>query len=49
MKQRCAWPQGDEMIQYHDSEWGIPVHDDKKLFEMLIWRVPRPGSLGVPY
>ena len=32
---RCAWAQGPEMIKYHDSEWGIPVHSDKKLFEML--------------
>lgn len=32
---RCAWAQGPEMIKYHDSEWGIPIHNDKKLFEML--------------
>jgi DNA-3-methyladenine glycosylase I len=43
MKQRCAWAQGDEMIQYHDSEWGIPVHDDKKLFEMLILEGAQAG------
>ena len=34
---RCPWPQQDElMIQYHDLEWGKPVHDDGKLFEMLL-------------
>lgn len=37
-KQRCKWcnPQSDRYIYYHDKEWGVPVHDDKKLFEMLI-------------
>lgn len=33
---RCAWPNEDKlMLKYHDSEWGRPVHDDRKLFEML--------------
>lgn len=38
VKQRCSWanPQNALYIKYHDEEWGIPVHDDKKLFEMLI-------------
>ena len=37
-KQRCSWanPQNALYIKYHDEEWGVPVHDDKKLFEMLI-------------
>ena len=36
-KQRCAWPGENElMIQYHDKEWGVPLHEDKKLFEFLI-------------
>lgn len=37
-KQRCRWAEnGDEAyIRYHDEEWGVPVHDDRKLFEMLI-------------
>lgn len=37
MKQRCQWVIGafDEYIQYHDEEWGVPVHDDKVLFEFL--------------
>ena len=33
---RCTWPGNDPLyLQYHDEEWGIPVHDDRKLFEML--------------
>ncbi len=34
---RCPWAGSDPLyIAYHDTEWGIPVHDDRKLFEMLI-------------
>jgi len=34
---RCAWPGGREHdIQYHDEEWGVPVHNDQKLFEFLV-------------
>lgn len=34
---RCGWPADDElMIAYHDTEWGVPVHDDRKHFEYLI-------------
>ena len=37
MKKRCDWPSNDElMIKYHDEEWGVPVHDDKKHFEFLL-------------
>lgn len=33
----CTWPANDEqMIAYHDTEWGVPVHDDKKHFEFLV-------------
>lgn len=33
---RCAWAGTDPlMIRYHDREWGVPLHDDRKLFEML--------------
>ncbi len=36
-KIRCQWPSDDKlMIAYHDKEWGLPVHDDKLLFEYLI-------------
>jgi len=34
---RCFWASGDEFyVRYHDEEWGLPVHDDKLLFEFLI-------------
>jgi DNA-3-methyladenine glycosylase I len=33
---RCAWAQGELSIRYHDEEWGVPTHDDRKLFEFLI-------------
>lgn len=37
-KTRCEWanPNNDLYVRYHDEEWGVPVHDDHKLFEMLI-------------
>ncbi|HNQ12961.1 MAG TPA: DNA-3-methyladenine glycosylase I [Bacteroidia bacterium] len=36
-KQRCTWPSDDPlMIEYHDQEWGKPLHDDNKLFEFLV-------------
>jgi DNA-3-methyladenine glycosylase I len=35
-KKRCGWCLKDELyMKYHDEEWGVPVHDDTKLFEML--------------
>lgn len=34
---RCLWPSNDAlMIQYHDEEWGVPVHDDAKHFEFIV-------------
>jgi DNA-3-methyladenine glycosylase I len=34
---RCAWGTRDpQMIAYHDTEWGVPLHDDRKLFEFLM-------------
>lgn len=34
---RCAWPAGDPLMEaYHDHEWGVPAHDDAKLFEFLV-------------
>lgn len=33
----CEWPAGDTLMQkYHDTEWGVPLHDDKKLFEFIV-------------
>src|SRR5574341_1517973 len=35
--ERCVWSTTNPlMIQYHDTEWGVPVHDDHKLFEFLL-------------
>ena len=37
MKKRCDWClSSDLMIEYHDKEWGVPLHDDKKLFEFML-------------
>ena len=37
MKNRCPWPSDDKlMIKYHDKEWGVPLHNDKKIFEFLV-------------
>ncbi|HYL36690.1 MAG TPA: DNA-3-methyladenine glycosylase I [Bryobacteraceae bacterium] len=33
---RCHWARGELDILYHDQEWGVPLHDDRKLFEFLI-------------
>lgn len=36
-KIRCSWPNGkDEDVKYHDTEWGVPLYDDQKLFEFII-------------
>jgi len=35
-RQRCAWIGSDLMRAYHDEEWGVPLHDDRKLFEFLV-------------
>lgn len=43
-KIRCAWGESDPLyIEYHDKEWGLPVHDDQKLFEMLILEGAQAG------
>ena len=44
-KIRCAWVPADkpDYTHYHDSEWGIPVHDDQKHFEMLILEGAQAG------
>jgi len=44
-KKRCDWaPPGDKLYRdYHDKEWGIPVHKDRKLFEMLILEGAQAG------
>ncbi|MFC1579171.1 DNA-3-methyladenine glycosylase I [Pseudomonadota bacterium] len=44
MKKRCAWCGDDPLyIQYHDTEWGVPSHDDQHLFEMLLLEGAQAG------
>jgi len=40
---RCAWARNDLAIRYHDKEWGVPVHNDRKLFEFLILEGAQAG------
>lgn len=35
-KKRCAWAAGELAIRYHDEEWGVPLHDDRRLFEFIL-------------
>lgn len=43
-RQRCAWAGGDTLYQaYHDREWGVPLHDDRRLFEFLILEGAQAG------
>jgi DNA-3-methyladenine glycosylase I len=44
IKQRCAWCGTDPLyVAYHDDEWGVPLHDDRRLFEMLILEGAQAG------
>ena len=44
MNTRCAWVGDDPLyIAYHDEEWGVPLHDDQRLFEMLILEGAQAG------
>ena len=40
---RCAWAKTDSGITYHDTEWGVPCHDDRTLFEFLILEGAQAG------
>ena len=40
---RCSWAKGENYIRYHDNEWGVPVHDDRRLFEFLILEGAQAG------
>ena len=42
---RCTWvkPENKIYLEYHDDEWGVPVHDDQKLFEMLVLEGAQAG------
>ncbi len=49
MKKRCSWAVGNwkkidpRMVAYHDTEWGVPLHDDRKLFEFLVLEGAQAG------
>ena len=40
---RCPWAIGDQYVEYHDHEWGLPIHDDRLLFEFLILEGAQAG------
>jgi DNA-3-methyladenine glycosylase I len=43
-KIRCAWAGSDPLyVEYHDAEWGVPVHDDRRLFEFLVLEGAQAG------
>ena len=44
-QKRCQWAEGqfELYIQYHDKEWGVPVHDDQKHFEFLVLESAQAG------
>jgi DNA-3-methyladenine glycosylase I len=42
--ERCSWPGNDPLyLVYHDEEWGVPLHDDRRLFEMLLLEGAQAG------
>ncbi len=43
VKTRCAWARDELSIAYHDTEWGVPLHDDRGLFELLILEGAQAG------
>lgn len=42
-KTRCGWAKNDLAIHYHDCEWGVPAHDDRRLFEFLVLEGAQAG------
>jgi DNA-3-methyladenine glycosylase I len=40
---RCAWARNELAVRYHDKEWGVPVHDDHRLFEFLVLEGAQAG------
>src|SRR5262245_57911739 len=42
-RNRCPWAKNELYVQYHDTEWGVPVHDDRLLFEFLILEGAQAG------
>ena len=42
-RKRCGWPKTPIELDYHDLEWGVPLHDDQKLFEFLVLEGAQAG------
>lgn len=42
-RSRCGWATGDLLVPYHDEEWGVPVHDDRRHFEFFILEAAQAG------
>jgi len=42
-RRRCRWASNELAIRYHDEEWGVPVHDDRRLFEFLVLEGAQAG------
>ena len=40
---RCGWARNERAIHYHDTEWGVPQHDDRVLFEFLVLEGAQAG------
>src|SRR5213592_4070234 len=40
---RCPWAKSEQYVLYHDAEWGVPVHDDRLLFEFLVLEGAQAG------
>ena len=43
IRRRCAWARGELDVRYHDEEWGVPLHHDRRLFEMLVLEGAQAG------
>jgi len=41
--ERCAWAKGEWLTPYHDEEWGVPVHDDRRHYEFLVLEAAQAG------
>ncbi len=42
-RKRCAWPKSELALRYHDEEWGVPLRDDRKIFEFLVLDAAQAG------
>jgi DNA-3-methyladenine glycosylase I len=49
MPERCWWAREGLMVAYHDEEWGVPLHDDRALFEFLVLEGAQAGLSGPPF